>query len=187
MKTQDLQNKADRSVTEACPHCGLPLSDWRCRPVPKGFYCQAKGLIEDTSRMLSSVQPDPLKPQIEADERVKHATAKYDAAQREAEQAHNEWEAAALAARHARQQRSAARREVVVGGRLTEIAPGAPSLNQVSRLEETQAQADTMREFAGEQAVKARIELDQVRAWVRGELEALEQVAQIREQQNAGV
>lgn len=178
---RDLENKMIEPAAEACPHCGLPKADWRCRPVPSGFFCQAKGLIADPARQISSVQSDPLREQIEADPKVEHARAKHDAAQREFEAAHNAWEAAALAARQARQARSAVRREVTVGGRLTEVAPGGPTLGQISRLEDAAATAALLREDAGERAIKARTELDGCRQWVRGELEAVADVAAIRQ------
>jgi hypothetical protein len=72
---------------------------------------------------------------------------------------------------------------MVIDGRLQEVVTGgAPSLGKVRQLEEQQAQADAMRQHAGEQVVKARIELDNVRAWARRELEAAQQVVEIRAQ-----
>jgi len=181
---RDLQDKSDQPAAEPCPHCGLPQTDFRCRPTPNGFWCQAKGLITDPERIITSVQPDPLKPQIEANPKVEHARSKYEQLQAEADNATAEWEEAALAAFQARQQRSAARREMVIGGRLQEvITPGtAPSLGQLQRLEDAAAQANTMREFHGEKALAARQELDACRLWVRTELETVAQVQRIREQ-----
>jgi hypothetical protein len=177
----DLQNKMAEPAPDTCPHCGLPLSDFGCRPVRDGFYCQAKGLLIDPERMVTSVPADPFREQIEADERVKHARTKYEQAQREADELTSQWEEAALAAFTARQQRSVGLSVRSVGGQMYDTAaPGAPTERAIHDLGERQATADAYRRDAAEKAIAARIELDGARQWARAQLEALEQVQQIR-------
>ena len=176
-----LRDKMQHQEPEVCPHCGLPQADWRCRSVQSGYWCQSVGLVPDPDRVISSVAVDPMRATVEADPKVEHARAKLEAVQAEAERAHNEWEAKALAVRHAWQQRRAVSRTVVANGREIEVAPGAPTLGDISRLEAAATEAFTLREFAAEKAIAARTELDNCRQWVRAELEATAEVAAIRQ------
>jgi hypothetical protein len=77
------RNKAQtaEAAAETCPHCGLEMAPHRCRQTPRGFYCQAKGLIFDPALTISSAQPDHLRPLIDSDPEVIDAAAELQAAE----------------------------------------------------------------------------------------------------------
>jgi hypothetical protein len=175
---RDMQDKmadqADQVIkipVKTCPHCGLPQAPWRCREVAKGYWCQAAGLFEDTSRTMMPTPVDPIKEAAEQDREVKNALAAYQRATAADEQATAAFEAAALAHYRAKQRRYADGQTIYsVDGMPFTVAPPGASDADMQRLSAAQDQANTLREHAAMQAIKARQQLDAARARARRKL-----------------
>jgi hypothetical protein len=173
MKNPPLLDKQAPGVTEEiprCERCNRPLSPYGCRVVPLGTWCLQYGLAQDPRTIITSVQPDPLRPLVEQDPRVKQAARDLANAQADFNQADAAWRSAAQANVDARRRLVRDKQDLVVDGRLVEIRPQGTSDYELAQLDEAQAQASIMREAAHDVVVKVRTKLESAKRRARARL-----------------